>query len=76
MFMLRGEKFVIPCHDRQDSCVVETLLVSANIPAKECQRLINSLPDDYSNTGQLMKSLTVVVGMTVVHTANVDVEDG
>ena len=64
---LPGEKFVIPCHDN---------VVSANIPAKECQRLINSLPDDYSNTGQLMKSLTVVVGMIVVHTANVDVEDG
>ena len=56
-----------PCHDN---------VVSANIPAKECQRLINSLPDDYSKTGQLMKSLTVVVGMIVVHTANVDVEDG
>ena len=64
---LPGEKIVIPCHDN---------VVSANIPAKECQRLINSLPDDYSNTGQLMKSLTVVVGMIVVHTANVDVEDG
>ena len=64
---LPGEKFVIPCHDN---------VVSANIPAKECQRLINSLPDDYSNTGQLMKSLTVVLGMIVVHTANVDVEDG
>ena len=64
---LQGEKFVIPCHDN---------VVSANIPAKECQRLINRLPDDYSNTGQLMKSLTVVVGMIVVHTANVDVEDG
>ena len=55
------------CHDN---------VVSANIPAKECQTLINSLPDDYSKTGQLMKSLTVVVGMIVVHTANVDVEDG
>ena len=64
---LPGEKFVIPCHDN---------VVSANIPAKECQMLINSLPDDYSKTGQLMKSLTVVVGMIVVHTANVDVEDG
>ena len=64
---LPGEKFVIPCHDN---------VVSANIPAKECQKLINSLPDDYSKTGQLMKSLTVVVGMIVVHTANVDVEDG
>ena len=64
---LPGEKYVIPCHDN---------VVSANIPAKECQRLINSLPDDYSKTGQLMESLTVVVGMIVVHTANVDVEDG
>ena len=64
---LPGEKIVIPCHDN---------VVSANIPAKECQRLIKSLPDDYSKTGQLMKSLTVVVGMIVVHTANVDVEDG
>ena len=64
---LPGEKFVIPCHDN---------VVSANIPAKECQTLINSLPDDYSKTGQLMKSLTVVVGMIVVHTASVDVEDG
>ena len=27
---LQGEKFVIPCHDN---------VVSANIPAKECQRL-------------------------------------
>ena len=67
MSQLPGEKIVIPCHDN---------VVSANIPAKECQRLINSLPDDYSKTGQLMKSLTVVVGMIVVHTANVDVEDG
>ena len=49
--------------------------LSANIPAKECQRLINSLPHDYSKTGQLMKSLTVVVGMIFVRTTNVDVED-
>ena len=35
---LPGEKSVITCHDN---------VVSANIPAKECQRLINSLPDDY-----------------------------
>ena len=27
-------------------------LVSANNTAKDCQRLINSLPDDYSKTGQ------------------------
>ena len=64
---LPGEKVVIPCHDS---------VVSANIPAKECQNLIDKLPDKYSKTGQLMKSLTVVVGMIVVHTANVDVEDG
>ena len=41
-----------------------------------CQHWIDQLPDDYAKTGQLMKSLTVVVGMIVVHTANVDVEDG
>ena len=35
-----------------------------------------SLPDDCQKTGNLMKSLTVVVGMSVVMTANVDVEDG
>ena len=64
---LPGEKVVIPCHDS---------VVSAKIPAKECQKLINNLTDDYSKTGQLMKSLTVVVGMIVVHTANVDVDDG
>ena len=62
-----GEKVVIPCHDS---------VVSANIPAKECQKLIKSLSDDCSNTGNLMNSLTVVVGMIVVMTANVDVEDG
>ena len=61
------EKVVIPCHDS---------VVSASIPAKECQKLINSLPDNCTNTGNLMKSLTVVVGMIVVMTANVDVEDG
>ena len=60
-----GEKVLIPCHDS---------VVSANIPAKMCQHLIDQLPDDYAKTGQLMKSLTVVVGMIVVHTANVDVE--
>ena len=32
-----GEKVVIPCHDN---------VVSANIPAKECQKLIKSLPDN------------------------------
>ena len=36
---LPGEKIGIPCHDK---------VVSANIPAKECQRLISSLPDDFS----------------------------
>ena len=64
---LPGVKVVISCHDS---------VVSAYIPAKECQKLINNLTDDYSKTGQLMKSLTVVVGMIVVHTANVDVDDG
>ena len=62
-----GEKVMIPCHDS---------VISANIPAKECQNLINKLPDDYSKTGHLMKSLTLVVGMIVVMTVNVDVEDG
>ena len=33
-----GEKIVIPSHDS---------VVSANIPAKECQNLINKLSDDY-----------------------------
>ena len=47
-----------------------------NIPDKECQKLINSLTEDYSQTGQLINSLTVVVGIIVVHTDNVDVEDG
>ena len=64
---LPGKNVVIPCHDS---------VVSANIPAKMCQHWIDQLPDDYAKTGQLMKSLTVVVGMIVVHTANVDVEDG
>ena len=60
------EKVVIPCHDS---------VVSANIPAKECQKLINSLPDNCTNTGNLMMSLTVVVGMIVVMTAIVDVDN-
>ena len=51
---LPGEKVVIPCHDS---------VVSANSPAKMCQHWIDQLPDDYAKTGQLMKSLTVVVGM-------------
>ena len=67
MSQLTGEKFVIPCHDS---------VVSANIPAKECQNLIDKLPNKYSKTGQLMKSLTVVVEMIGVHTGNADVEDG
>ena len=33
-----GEKVVIPCND---------IVVSANIPAKECQNLINKLTDVY-----------------------------
>ena len=64
---LPGEKIVIPCHD---------IVVTQNIPAKRCQSLIAGLPKEYGKTGQLMKSLTVVEGMIVVHTANVDVEDG
>ena len=64
---MQGEKVVIPCHDS---------VVSTNIPAKECQKLIKSLPDDCQKTGNLMKSFTVVVGMIVVMTANVEVEDG
>ena len=62
-----GEKVMMPCHDS---------VVSANVPAKQCQNLINSLPDDYSKTGNLMKNLTVDVGIIVVMTVNVDVEDG
>ena len=64
---LPGEKYVISCHDS---------VVSANIPANRHQSLIDKLPKDYGQTCQLKKSLTVVVGMIVVHTANVDVEDG
>ena len=58
---------MIPCHES---------VVSANIPTKECHKLIKSLPDDCQKAGNLMKSLIVVVGMIVVMTANVDVEDG
>ena len=64
---LPGEKIVIPCHD---------MVVKQNISAKRCQFLIAGLPREYGKTGQLMKSLTDVEGMNVVHTANVDVEDG
>ena len=45
---------MIPCH---------VSVVSANIPAKECQTLIKSLPYDCQKTGNLMKSLTVFVGI-------------
>ena len=62
-----GEKIVVPCHDN---------VISASIPAKECQKLIKSPQDDCQTTGNLMKSLTVVVEMIVVMTANVDVKDG
>ena len=62
---LPREKVIIPCHDS---------VVSANIPGKERQNLINKLTDDYTQKSRLMKSLTVVVGMIVVHTANVDVD--
>ena len=58
---------MIPCHDS---------VVSANIQTKECQKLIKSLPDNCQTTSNLMKSLTVLVGMIVVMTTNVDVEDG
>ena len=58
---------MIPCHDS---------VVSANIPAEVCQNLINKLLDNYSKTGHLIKSLTLVVGMIVVMTVNVDIEDG
>ena len=40
----------------------------------ECKNLINKLPDDYSKTGHLMRSLTLVVGMIVVMTVNVDID--
>ena len=46
--------------------VLSCHVVSANSPAK----------DDCQKTGNLMKSLTVVVGMIVFMTANVNVEDG
>ena len=62
-----GEKVVIACHDT---------VVSANISAKKCDDLVKSLPDDFSKTGNLMKLLTVAVGMIYVMTVNVDVEDG
>ena len=62
-----GEKVVIPCHDT---------VVLANISAKRSSELINSLPDDFSKTGSLLKLLTVAVGMIYVMTVNVSVEDG
>ena len=58
------EKVVTPCHDT---------VVSANISA---QRHQESLPNDLGKTGNLMKSLTVAVGMIYVMTVNVNVEDG
>ena len=64
---MSGEKVVIPCHDT---------VVSANISAKKCDNLVKSLPDDFSKTGNLMKLLTVAVGMIYVMTVNVDVDDG
>ena len=62
-----GEKVVIACHDT---------IVLANISAKKCDDLVKSLPDDFSKTSNLMKLLTVAVGMIYVMTVNVDVEDG
>ena len=50
--------------------------MSANIHAKEFQNLINKLADDYKQTGRCLKYLALVVGMIVVHTANVDIEIG
>ena len=64
---MSGEKVVILCHDT---------VVSANISARKCDDLVKSLPDDFSKTGNLMKLLTVAVGMIYVMTVNVDVEDG
>ena len=46
------------------------------VSRKKCQSSIAGLPKECGKTGQLMKSFTVVEGMIVVHTANVDVEDG
>ena len=51
-------------------------VLSQQTGANRHQSLIDKLAKDYGQTGQLKKSLTVVVGMIVVHTANVDVEDG
>ena len=64
---MSGEKVVIPCHDT---------VISANISDKKCDDLVKSLPDDFSKTANLMKLLTVAVGMIYVMTVNVDVEDG
>ena len=49
--------------------------MSANIPAKDHQNPINKRINDYTQTRRLIKSLTIVVGMINVHTANVDAED-
>ena len=43
-----GEKVLIPCHDS---------VVSANIPAKECQKLIKSLPHDCQKIRQFNEVL-------------------
>ena len=64
---LPGETVVIACHDT---------VVSANVSAKKCDDLVKSLPDNFSQTGNSMKLLTVAVGMIYVMTVNVDVEDG
>ena len=61
------EKVLIPCYDT---------VVSANLSARKCEELIQKLPNDFSKTGQLLKVLTVAVGMIYVMTVNVDVEDG
>ena len=51
-------------------------VVSANISAQRCQKLIQSLLNDLGKTGNLMKSLTIAIGMINVMTVNVNVEDG
>ena len=46
-----GEKVVILCYDS---------VVSANIPAKECQKLIASLPDDPDDCQKKQKKKQVI----------------
>ena len=58
---------MIPCHDT---------VVSANISAKRCQELIQSLPNDLGKTGNLTKSLTLASGMIYVMAVNANVVAG